>query len=152
VDVDKLATRIRIADSGCWEWTGAIDRRWGYGSLDVPLDEPTPSGRRRKSWRAHRWSYTLLVEPIPEGLEIDHLCRNPACVNPDHLEPVTTAENLRRAVPFRRPDMFTHCPNGHPWTAETLRISVQGRRTCRICNREAVARSKARRIGRREQS
>jgi HNH endonuclease len=68
---------------GCWLWTGAIDR--GYGQF-------VWNGRKR----AHRVAYELIIGPIPEGLELDHLCRNKSCVRPEHLEPVTKAENIRR--------------------------------------------------------
>lgn len=71
--------------TGCWVWQRAIDRR-GYGVIK--------DGKRLK--RAHRVMYERHRGPIPEGLELDHLCVNPPCVNPDHLEPVTRAENLRR--------------------------------------------------------
>lgn len=68
----------------CWEWTGAQDQGYGLFSFE---------GR---PVRAHRWLWELLVELIPAGLQLDHLCRNHSCVNPDHLEPVTQAENIRR--------------------------------------------------------
>lgn len=71
--------------SGCWIWTGSKGED-GYGSVRY----------RRKVWRAHRAAYTILVGPIPFGLELDHLCRVRACVNPSHLEPVTGEENIRR--------------------------------------------------------
>lgn len=71
--------------SPCWLWTGKQHKK-GYGLIQV----------RGKRQRAHRYVYEQLVGPIPEGLEIDHLCRNKPCVNPDHLEPVTLRENLRR--------------------------------------------------------
>lgn len=72
-------------EDGCWEWTGAKTAA-GYGQFT-----------RRKEY-AHRHAYEDLVGPIPEGLVIDHLCRNPSCVNPDHLEPVTQRENIRRGT------------------------------------------------------
>ena len=72
------------ASGDCWEWRGARVR--GYGTFKVD----------RKQLRAHRFAYELLVGPIPPGLELDHLCANPGCVNPAHLEPVTTAENVSR--------------------------------------------------------
>lgn len=70
----------------CWIWRGVLDRD-GYGQFGVG----------RKNLRAHRWAYESVVGPIPEGLEIDHLCRVKSCVNPLHMEPVTKTENIRRA-------------------------------------------------------
>ncbi len=75
---------VEIQPDGCWVWTGYLSP---YGKFGV-------SGRRPV---AHRWSYEYHVGPIPDGLTIDHLCRNPSCVRPDHLEPVTLQENMRRA-------------------------------------------------------
>lgn len=75
----------------CWEWTGR--KIWnGYGLIHWHIDQ----------WLVHRASYTIFVDDIPEGLQIDHLCRNRACVRPTHLEPVTHGENVRRGVRFRR--------------------------------------------------
>lgn len=78
---DRIARKYNIVESGCWEWTDHIGPR-GYGTLRV-------GGKKGKKIDAHRIVYETFVGPIPEGLEIDHLCRNRACIYPDHLEPVT---------------------------------------------------------------
>jgi hypothetical protein len=83
--VERLARFYVVEANGCWRWTATLDRV-GYGNIQV----------RRRTMRAHRASYEAHVGPIPKGLELDHLCRNKACVNPSHLEPVTHSENLRR--------------------------------------------------------
>jgi len=76
---------------GCWEWQGARNH-YGYGALWL----------RGQVVYAHRLAFEHFVGPIPAGLQLDHLCRNRACVNPDHLEPVTQAENVRRGAAARR--------------------------------------------------
>ena len=87
-DVEErfLAFVQKSASAPCWVWTGTRQRN-GYGSFGV----------KGRTLRAHRWSYEFYVGPIPAGLQIDHLCRVRNCVNPEHLEPVTHAENMRRA-------------------------------------------------------
>ena len=79
---------------------------------------------------AHRVAYELQVGPIPVGLQLDHLCRVRSCVNPAHLEPVTSAENTRRGLRA----MKTHCPQGHPYAGENLLIRPTGQRRCRTCH------------------
>jgi hypothetical protein len=98
--------------------------------------------------QAHRFAYELLVGPIPEGLELDHLCRNHACVNPAHLEPVIHVENIRRGdtdAQGRCNRDKTHCPAGHPLDEANTYHNPHGWRACRTCNRESTARYRAER-------
>ncbi|MGH3571467.1 MAG: HNH endonuclease signature motif containing protein [Pseudonocardiaceae bacterium] len=90
--------------------------------------------------RAHRYMYERCVGPIPEGKELDHLCRNKGCVRPSHLEVVTHKENSRRAL------VKTHCVNGHPLTGDNLYFTGS-RRACKICSRARNSRNKAKRKG-----
>lgn len=118
---------------GCWPWIGKLNAD-GYGLF---------TGSRRRV-RAHRFAYELLVGPIPDGLVLDHLCRNPCCVNPTHLEPVTIRENVLRGVgPSAKHAVKTHCVNGHPFDSVNTHITAQGWRKCRACEREARAQRKA---------
>lgn len=111
--------------SGCWLWTSNISKA-GYARLSV-------NNRRQY---VHRLSYEEFVGPIPDGLQIDHLCRVRCCVNPDHLEPVTHLENIRRGVWIdacrerskRIYDEMTHCINGHPLNEENTRYQPDKRR------------------------
>lgn len=125
--INRFERKVEFTDD-CWEWLGWLDR-YGYGGFWF----------RDRNDVAHRAAYELLVEPIPAGMEIDHLCRNRSCVNPDHLEVVTHGVNTLRgnsasAVNARR----THCPNGHEYTAENTYTSPQGKRRCRTCLRKSV--------------
>lgn len=114
-----------------WFWTGSKMVN-GYGKIGV--------GGKYGGWKlAHRIAWELYRGPIPEGLTIDHLCRIRHCVNPQHLEPVTNAENLRRGngpPRGKRPWMRkSHCKYGHAFTAENTRVEKDGSRRCRACQR-----------------
>ncbi|MGH3029279.1 MAG: HNH endonuclease signature motif containing protein [Gaiellaceae bacterium] len=125
--------RVRRDAAGCWVWIGCTHPK-GYGHFW--------SGGRVGG--AHRWAYEYFVGPIPEGLTIDHLCRNRRCVNPVHLEAVSNRENIRReeaGANLRResPDQLappTHCKRGHPLSGNNLYVRPNGSRHCRACARE----------------
>lgn len=86
--------------------------------------------------KAHRWLWEQEHGPIPDGMEIDHLCRNRACVRASHMELVTHLENVRRGESGQRQARRTHCPQGHPYSGDNLRIRSDGGRLCRACCRE----------------
>jgi hypothetical protein len=115
----RFLLNLRIADSDCWTWTGNSNGA-GYGTFDKSM--------------AHRWIYEFCYGPIPADLVIDHLCSNKRCVNPIHLEPVSSAENNRRA---RLNCPSSICRNGHPRTQENTHEWTTRRgvvtRYCRDC-------------------
>lgn len=131
---ERFWLRVEVGE-GCWLWKAGTQAT-GHGRFYAD----------RKAVPAHRFSYELLIGPIPEGLVIDHLCRNPSCVNPDHLEPVTQGENIRRGDnqgPIGR--RASKCPLGHPYDEINTYISPSGIRDCRECRREAGRRHRAKR-------
>ena len=121
---ERFWPKVNKSD-GCWEWTAAKVKGYGsfYGGECTVL--------------AHRFSYELLVAPIPDGLVIDHLCRNKACVNPDHLEVVTQAKNVERGISAEatrlRYASRTHCKNGHELPADARVVKSGTGRTYRLC-------------------
>lgn len=134
---ERFMAKTRQSPSGCLEWVGVTHRGYGHFGMRSPVTgKPTMA-------KAHRVAYEMRFGKIPEGLVIDHLCRNRSCVNPDHLEPVTARENTLRGINFSAVNAKkTHCPQGHPLSGENLYvIPSTGGRTCRTCKR---AESKAR--------
>lgn len=122
----------RRGDDECWPWL-ASENGHGYGQFTVYID-----GKMRAR-AAHRVVYQLLVGPIPEGLDLDHLCRSRICVNPAHLEPVTRRENLLRGITLPAAEVErTHCPRGHAYD-EVNTYLHGGQRHCRACRRERMA-------------
>ncbi len=127
--MERFWSKVAIGSSDeCWEWQAYRKRGYGQFKLD---------GR---TVMAHRLGYELCVGEIPLGYEVDHLCRNPPCCNPVHLEAVTPRENtLRWQLADGRFAGATHCPRGHSYSeANTYRHG--GRRCCRACGRASSLR------------
>jgi hypothetical protein len=124
--LERFIANISIQDTptACWIWTGS-KTPLGYGKLSV----------NRRNTYAHRLAWEYLRGPIPDGLVIDHLCRNPSCVNPAHLEPVTQQVNTQRKVMPVKPDAppKTHCIHGHNLSGSNLYIAPSGVQSCREC-------------------
>jgi hypothetical protein len=132
---ERLRNRIEHGPGDCWTWTGAKNPK-GYGNIGV----------ENRTRSVHRVAYETWVGPIPDGYDIDHICRNRSCINPAHLRPLTPFDNRER----NQFTGVTHCVNGHPFDAENTHVSTRDGRTvrsCRTCNRERMARWRALRNG-----
>ena len=126
---ERFMAKVELVPfSTCWWWVGSMCRRSGYGKF---------CRHNKTDLRAHRAAYFQLVGPIPAGLVLDHLCRNRLCVRPDHLEPVTIWENVRRGVgPSALAARATHCLRGHSFVDGDVYVSKYGYRDCLVCRRE----------------
>lgn len=130
---------VQPADADeCWQWIGTTDK--GYGHLSVTFIRD--GERVCRPAKAHRIAWYLLRGEIVDGLEIDHLCRNPPCVNPWHMDLVTHSENMRRR-PFNQHTGKTHCKHGHEFSAENTYV-LKSRRYCRTCMYRRIAEYRAR--------
>lgn len=128
--IERLIARIVPDENGCWIFTGATSM--GYGVVGL-------GGRGSGNDYAHRVTYRHFRGPIGDGMQIDHLCMVRRCCNPDHLEAVTQAENVRREMAVRTPK--THCKWGHEFTPENTRCTAR-QRLCLTCSRLRTARRK----------
>lgn len=131
---ERISGKVVEDPSGCWIWTGTLQRN-GYGVANWVRLAPG----RWQAWRVHRIYYEEFIGPIPPGLEVDHVCKVRACVNPAHLRAVTHQENLKTRN-HRGPKRTDACKAGHPWTPESTYIQPNGYRACRICRTDAVYR------------
>lgn len=120
----RFWNKVRVDPSGCWIWLGAKYHN-GYGVFCIS---------RGKSVRAHRMAFTELVGPIPDGLQCDHLCRNRACLNPAHIEPVTHQENVLRGMSVTAENARkTTCAGGHSLVNAKLMTGKRKGRRCLEC-------------------
>lgn len=131
--------------SGCWQWTKALGKR-GYADIHVGRSVSGACTHFKK--KAHRVMYEFWYGPVPANLDMDHLCRNKGCINPNHLEPVPRSVNAKRglgpAMAATRNLARTHCKNGHPFAGENLKLREGRYRRCAECCRIAARKCAAR--------
>ena len=120
-DIDRFLYKIKIDGNGCWVWLGGKSNGYAYFWF------------KDKNVKAQRFSYALFMGDLPD-LPLDHLCRNRACVNPEHLEPVSTKENVLRGIGITSKNFKkTYCKNGHAFSQKNTYFRPTGGRSCIIC-------------------
>lgn len=128
-DISRLMSGFDEDATGCWIWRGSKDRG-GYGTINARCFGVS------RTVSTHRMSYQVWIGPVLRPYQLDHLCRVPACGNPDHLEIVTQSENVRRGYASGSRKR-THCKNGHEFTPENTYIHREKngnwRRQCKTC-------------------
>lgn len=123
--------RVAISGDNCWIWQGALTKPTRPGTGGYAL-----ANVGGKTTLLHRAMYEHVIGPIAPGATLDHLCRARNCVNPSHLEPVTSQENILRGYgPTAENAIKTHCPQGHLYDGANLYVDKSGRRHCRVCRR-----------------
>ncbi len=121
---ERFWSRVEKHGDACWRWRGARHHRGGHGCFKVG----------GFNYIAHRVAYELVKGPIPDGLMLDHLCRNRACVNPDHLEAVSNRDNQMRGFTLSSKNALkTSCVHGHPFSPENTRIVYRRSHRERVC-------------------
>ena len=121
--MQRFFSKIKVLDNGCWEWTSNKARGYGHFKLN------------KKTVKTHRLAYEMFYDKIPNGMSLDHLCRNRGCCNPIHLEPVTIKENIMRGEGIAaKNSKKTDCKYGHPFDKKNTYFYPNGKRLCRICN------------------
>lgn len=126
IPFERFCQKYKISEKNCWEWIACRNRE-GYSWF----------WNGERPIMAHRWSYEYHKGKIPSGLVIDHLCRNPSCVNPEHLEAVPMKVNTERGNLYRvfveNAKKKSHCKRGHSLSGDNLRIDKRGSRMCKLC-------------------
>lgn len=122
---DRIWAKLSVHElTGCWLWNGGLfEERGGYSQIWF-----------NKNWRGHRLFYSIFISSIPDDLVLDHLCRTPRCVNPEHLEPVTISVNVRRGLSGEL-KIYDKCINQHEASTINTGVRKDGRKYCKVCRK-----------------